>query len=66
MSTPPAYPPVCSDEELLIRFVIWRLRYGELPPDVQAAALRLSDRYPRDGEDLYLARNRHHHSQLIA
>lgn len=58
MSTSPAYRKVCSDEELLLRFVIWRLRYGELPADVQDAALRLSRRYPRDGEDLYLARNR--------
>lgn len=80
VSTSPAYQRVCHcfpadrvcpsgkqcpDEERLLRFVIWQLRYSELPKDVQAAAERLSVRYPRDGEDLYLARNRHRHSQLI-
>lgn len=58
MSTPPTYASVCSDEERLIRFVIWQLRYGELPPDVRDAAMRLAPRYPREDEDLYLARNR--------
>ena len=65
MSTPSAYRPVCPDEELLLRYVLWRVRHGSLPPDVQEAALRLADCYPREGEDLYLARNRHHHSELI-
>lgn len=56
---PATYQTVCPDEERLLRFVIWQLRYGELPADVRDAAMRLAPRYPREEEHLYLARNRH-------
>lgn len=40
------------DVEIIVRFVLWRTRIGDLPPDVAAAALRLveSRRWPRAGE----------------
>lgn len=46
-----------TDAELVIRFVVWRLRVGDLPDDVRDAAARLaaSGDYPAvaDRPDLW-------------